>query len=481
MKNALERGPLGLLFFAWAGARVAMVALDIPFDARPLGFFWQFLAPEWLEHDLARSLSILHGQPPLFNAFLGAGLTVAGEAHPTFFAVCFHALGAAATYGTFRALRIGGLSPWAAAALAAIFWCRPSALLYERWLMYTHPVACFLALAAWAAAASHRQPRALVAFGALLSIVALTRSAFHLGWAIVALLLVARAAGTTRRTLVLAMAPLLLVFGVYAKNYASHGQFTASTWLGMSLAKMSTHRLAPAEREALIREGRLSLASRVPPFAPLPRYPRALRGEVLHPEVPAASEWRQPNGPPNLHHEGYAAISQTSMEDARAAIAAHPVVYARAYGLAVQKFFTTPTQYWFLHDARMAIRPYDRAFAALSGAPDAFLAPADQAPEDFASPAYLASRMQWVWVLWALLAVGAGGVSLRAPPSAARALCVFAGITVLYLTVAANAVELGENHRFRVMIDPLILVGGASAIAGIVARIRRQRRTSTAK
>jgi hypothetical protein len=41
---------------------------------------------------------------------------------------------------------------------------------------------------------------------------------------------------------------------------------------------------------------------------------------------------------------------------------------------------------------------------------------------------------------------------------------------VAFVSVAANAVELGENNRFRVPIEPLLMLLVAFAVAELAAR-----------
>ena len=57
-------------FYAWAGLR---------FNDWPLGVYWQYLDPFLLKRKLGESLWNLHGQPPLFNLYLGTALATGHE------------------------------------------------------------------------------------------------------------------------------------------------------------------------------------------------------------------------------------------------------------------------------------------------------------------------------------------------------------------------------------------------------------------
>jgi hypothetical protein len=52
---------------------------------------------------------------------------------------------------------------------------------------------------------------------------------------------------------------------------------------------------------------------------------------------------------------------------------------------------------------------------------------------------------------------------------------LFAGGTALWVGIVSNLVETGENNRFRVMIDPLVVVLVAFAVSDLARRYRSGR------
>ena len=49
----------------------------------------------------------------------------------------------------------------------------------------------------------------------------------------------------------------------------------------------------------------------------------------------------------------------------------------------------------------------------------------------------------------------------------------FAGLTILYVTLVGNLAEVGENFRFRFVLDPLAIALVAVAIQRLVRRFSR--------
>ena len=102
------RSPRLLVVLLFAVSRLlARGVFGLRFDAATLDY-WQVLDPQLLRTDLLRSVLFQHGQPPLFNLFLGVVLKAAGDhAAPAFDAV-FLALGLAllATLSTTRSDRL---------------------------------------------------------------------------------------------------------------------------------------------------------------------------------------------------------------------------------------------------------------------------------------------------------------------------------------------------------------------------------------
>jgi len=134
----------------------------------------------------------------------------------------------------------------------------PGLLLFEAHPLYSLPVAFLLicCVAVLAVESLELRPWRLVAFGCLLNVVILTRSAYHLCLVIPAGALIWSAA-RSRRRLVFVLFILASSFSAawYAKNYSQFGFFGSSSWLGYNLWRATAIRFSSAEKAALVEEG----------------------------------------------------------------------------------------------------------------------------------------------------------------------------------------------------------------------------------
>lgn len=138
----------------------------------------------------------------------------------------------------------------------------PSIMLFENWLLYDYPVTVILVLAVLALQRfEHRhRPKDAGAFLALLAVLALTRSLFHLFWLLlwVGVVMLHRRGSDWRRVAVASALPVLAVVAVHASYARISGSFTASSSLGVSLSKITTFQLTDVERQRLVDQGLLS-------------------------------------------------------------------------------------------------------------------------------------------------------------------------------------------------------------------------------
>jgi hypothetical protein len=437
--------PEAILLTLFALSRILLFAAGVRFDEGflPLN---QYLDPDLLRGDLARSLWHLHMQPPLFNLLLGVGLKFSPARPEMFFQPLFLALGAVvalATYGTLRRL---GVLPVVAVSLAAAFSCAPSTVLYENHLFYTHPVTALLAVAAWLLHRfiSGRRLRDGACFFAVLAAIALTRAMFHLVWLVAAAGVLALATRSPRLVLTAAAGPVLVVALWYARTWALFGSFAASTWFGMNFANVTLQMTPLEERVELVREGTLSPYALREPFEPFHRYGH-VQDAAPATGVPALDRTTSASGDPNFNHPEYVRISQQYARDAFALVRERPEHYARGVLLAARTFFAPATISPFLERNRERIAPLLGVFDA--GGLGRLLVPL-------------------------LFAVAAGEGVVRSTrafrsrePDTAGVMAAFLTFHVLYVLAAGTMLELGENSRFRLECWPyvVLLLGALTA------------------
>ncbi len=448
--TSCERRAAAAALALWGASRALYHSAGLRLDDRDLGRFWHFVDPALLRADLWGSLWDLHGQPPLFNLFLGLVLSTGLPPTPLF-AAASQAAGAALTASVAAlAVRLG--APWWLAGLAAGLWAaHPTCALYESLLFYTWPVAAGLGVASWLLSRAAGGGRWWPLFGACAAI-ALTRSLFHLSWLIGAAVLCAgwawRAGVGGRRVLAAAALPLALVVALYGKNAVRFGTFSASSWQGMSMARVTVDRLPRPLRKEWVADGYLSPLSGVGPFQPLDRYKEA----APHPARrgrPLLDRPLKESGAVNFNHAAYLAISRRFAGDAIAVVLREPGVYAISVRQNLRRTLA-PASDWHPLDPNKAL------ISVLAGASER------------------ADLARWLAPGAALLALLAlVGELRRGRGGSPRALAL---AWVLYNTgwvvVVGALLERGENNRFRMLVDPLLVAASAGAVGAYCARFQ---------
>jgi hypothetical protein len=513
--------PLVAVVAAFILSRVGYYVAGIRFDASSLPWFWQFIDPALLKANLGQSLWYLHSQPPAFNLFLGLILNVFPGHETTAFTACYLLLGLVFAVTLFLLLRGFGASDGLSAVLASVYIASPACVLYENWLFYTYPMTVLLLLAAlfWQRFVS--RGRFLDALGLFVAaaMLAMTWSLFHLVWLLVlvlALVLVRRR--DWRTVLVAAAVPLLIVTLWYGKNLVQTGQFTGSTWFGINFSKMTNSMLTVPERRALYDNGTISAVSMVPPFSNPDKYvgkvgtvpgrqerPQSGTVPALPNGVPVLDQEMKPSNIPNFNNTLFIAVSRQYGRDALRILAARPAAYVRGLAESYLIYFLPASAYLFLADNAGHISAIDRfAGIALNGR---FSYHSDRSLRQ-TEPAryYLQGLLNtgWFLILAYILVLAFGFLLLFRPssfilhpssfPSSRSSFLVlrssfpvsrssfilppssffFILFSVAWVTLVANAVEVGENNRFRFVTDPLVFV----LIAALVVNRLAQRRAT---
>jgi hypothetical protein len=472
---------LSRALYAWAGLR---------FNDWPLGVYWQYLDPFLLKRRLGESLLNLHGQPPLFNLFLGAALAT-GHEYAVFVAT-FLAAGLVAYVSVFLVMRGLGVAAGLAFVVATWLATAPAFVAYENWLFYSLPVAALLALAAvfFDRALASGRLRDGFSFMALLAVVSYARSLYHLAYLLAATALLAVGWRSARRALAASALPLLLVVALYAKNAVLFHHFAASTWTGLSLGHLATDSLGATEARRLVEAGTLSPASLVPAFSRPQVYPRAYFDPPPATRVRALYWEDKTTGGPNYNHAAYIRISDDLLRDSLWVIVHRPRLYLAAVGEAWEIYFRSPGDLRFLGAENLdVLRPasevYDAVFfgrvpTKVDDDPAALAPPGGHGHRAGAHRLAGADRY-WGLILGlpAVFLVGLVSALGRGPgrhfDRRQRLLAAWLCFTIAFVAVVGNLLELGENNRFRFETDPLsvcLLGVTLQSALGLVRRLR---------
>jgi hypothetical protein len=463
-------------------SRGAAYIAGVRFDASPLDYFLQFLDVRLLEHDLLRSLWYLHSQPPLFNLLLGLALKATHGEPGTVLAALWLLFGLALTAMLYRLQRRLGVRPALAAGATIIFTAGPPAILYENWLFYTYPETLLLLAGAYFLHRYLSRERVLdgALFSASLACLVLMRSLFHPAWLLAAAAIPVIILPRRRRTLALLAPAVLLVLGWYGKNAALFGSFSGSSWLGLSVAKMTTFQLSEADRRQMIGRGEISGTALVTPYSDLRSLPYdSLLGSSPATGIPALDEVTRPSGASNYNHHAVPAISAAYMHDAVYVGLHHPATLLKGSATAYYYYLFPSSIYWFLDGNRTRIGGYDRIYNAIVLGQVLYHEPPGGAASKREMTARRVLKVSPVIFIGVPATIIAGmllsirlGRSRRLRSPLGGTLLYLVG-TVLWVTVIGNALEINENYRFRFTVDPLLITLATTTAAGMTSGRRR--------
>ena len=443
-------------------SRAALLTLGFQFVVGYAGSAVQDLDPALLRSHLLQSLWYMPGQPPLWNGLLGAFMHVSPTHWPQLWHVTFLGLGLAVTIGLYLLLRALGLGSTAALVISAVFSVSPVVVLEENWLFYDYPTLAVLTVTTLAVSIFVRRPtfgRGLFLFGGAAALT-LSRTLFQLEWLlalVVIMLLTCR--GNRRLVLWAGALPVALVLSVYAKNLVMYGVPSTTSWTGMGLARVAVAALPLSERRKLVAAGRLHSVSLVKPLAPLADYEAVGIRPAPATGIPVLDEASGPEYPRNLENKTYITISRLYWKDDLWVVEHRPGAYLRQVVRGIDDFFTSPTLIWAGQGNDAKIHAYDTWF---NNTVYGRVGPGRVGV--FVVAAYALALAFGLWV---------AAMRLRPGADAATVTIAFAAITILYVFVTANLAEVGENNRFRFVLDPLAV----SLVAVVVQKawLRRPR------
>lgn len=298
--------------------------------------------------------------------------------------------------------------------------------------------------------------RALALFSTAAALV-LLRTLFQIVWLALVVAVVAFAVPDRRRVLAAAALPCALVLGLYVKNWVMFGVASTSSWEGMGLARIAEHGYGLRARRLLVRQGALHRVSLVEPLSALGAYRRVGAAPAVHRTgIPVLDEVSGPEYPRNLHNKAYIEIAREYWHDDLWLIRHHPGRYLRSVVTASWIFFWPPDHGGAVAANAATIRPYERWYRRIvNGA-------ASEAGGGLVTA-----------LAYAIAAVGGliiSARSLRRGADGATVAGAAATLTIAYVAVVGNLTELGENYRFRFVLDPVTV----ALVAFVLVRTRRR-------
>jgi len=221
----------------------------------------------------------------------------------------------------------------------------------------------------------------------------------------------------------------------------------------MNLANITTFRISEKERKALQRSGELSKLATIFTFRNPIVYLK------LFPETPLTGipvlDEPEPNQI-NHHHLVYVEASRYYLKDALKVIRLHPYTYLQSIGQATYIYFHSTSDFDFLYGNRQKIGVFDlwwnRLFYGQWSAGEKMeirltLNKSIQNVSWLVVAAFLVSLVSGVYHLYK---------NARQLSEPRNVLILFMLCNILFVTIIGNMMEIGENNRFRFVIDPFI-------------------------
>jgi hypothetical protein len=454
----LLKGPVTLLTVAFLVSRALAYYKGVTFYGSFIHRFWQSIDIELLRHDMVRSIWYSHAQPPFFNFLNGILVKIFPAHYPLLFQLInlsFSWTSAVLLYYTLRNLKLGTAS---AVILSLFFLLSPAVVLYENLYSYTTFTVFLVTLLAFSLTAFIRTKDTAhwALFVSTFAVLVLTRSSFHLFFMIAffAVLLAAPGLNNKRRfrCVLIAIAPCVIAGSWYVKNKVLFDTFSASSWLGMNLA-----RVAPPEPGTGIAR----------PFKSLDAYPDSLKIPIPFSDVPLLnSPYKSVTGYINFNHYHYLPIADAFKRRAVSDIKRRPGQYLRNVGRSFIIYFAPATHAPFtdINLRRMGMWPRIMT-ADFSGFEKYSAIPSDTNTDDPVTIRFMVFNHLTLtdaipaFLVWVIVITSTLAIWYRKKLDPDETLIVLALLLVLtYGMLVGNFLEFGENNRFRFETSPLLFV-----------------------
>ncbi|HXB30056.1 MAG TPA: hypothetical protein VNW49_09565 [Puia sp.] len=246
MKNITDSGQLLIIITVFVVSRFILMLLGIHLDILALSAYWQYLDIETLRNHLLSGVWYDHAQPPLFNLFLGYVLKISGTHYILIFDIILKLISLCNALLLFIIVKRLSTVFYMPILVALLYILSPATIIFEAELFYTSLVSLFLLISVFYLIRFTESDRWLNAFGIFfpITLLCLTRSVYHMIWLFIiaaTLIFYFRRKAALNKLILASLISILLVGSWYVKNKLLFGKLTASTWVGMNMARNVFH------------------------------------------------------------------------------------------------------------------------------------------------------------------------------------------------------------------------------------------------
>ena len=479
------RRPSVLAGSAWSAVYLALWSTGMRFDTSYLNFAWQLIPVEILRADPIRSTWYLHIQPPLWNLAIGSVLrwsplpdAISLQAMQFAFGVLLAGMLASIVH------RISGRL-WLSVVLAIVATVHPDVIANAFVPNYELATATLLVAFVWLVTSPRRDVWWFAGLASLATATAMTRSLYHPVWVVVVLAIVGWAARRQinwRTVAIGASIPVFVIGGWMLKNEVLFGRATVSSWFGMNLQRAVIPVLPADELAAMHERGEVSSVALVGPFGNYGLYEKYMAPCAPVHRVPATATAVRVGEVivPNFNYECFLPVFDQAGADAWAVIKHSPRKFLEGRLWSARSWFAINAG--SASSRSIVMRSLDRVEKVAGVA-----VPGVISTRGWGSPIFgvldAPANFSLVLVALSLLVLGGGVVlAVRAvrrrhdgPPPTRDLAFVVVGFILLFSFATGITFELGEQARFRTMVDPLVIAFGGVALFEVLRLVRRHR------
>ncbi|MDP6635107.1 MAG: hypothetical protein QGG42_09430 [Phycisphaerae bacterium] len=435
--------------------------------------FWQSLPIESLRTNLCESIWNLNSQPPMHNIYGGVLAKLFYPHHLEWMHYINIGLGACipgmvgVIVWRISRNKFGGLL---AALISAL---NPSLFLYEAYPLYTLSAAFLVTASIFCLAmfCPDRKTGWLYGFVVIVNLLILTRSAYHLV-ILLAVIPFAVMLADAKRFRVLAICLLVsgCSVGWYAKNYVKFGFFGSSSWAGQGLWRITGKDYSLDRKADLLARGVIEpAAANVHPFTPPSGY-------TQYKEFNETSEIDVLNND-DFNNINIIAISQSYGRSALGVMRDDPKTYFKNVGRAYRAFCVPSSQYLQVSENAAKMSGHEWVFSRILQGQ--WLCEYLARETDVTEGADIFRSL--LFFILPLMILGYFVSSVRRCGIRPRAwgkmmsrdpVTAMAMFLIFYSTAVCCMAELGENMRFKFLIESLLWSVGL----GLAARLCQRRK-----
>lgn len=445
-------------------SRIIAFFLGLHLDIWALRGYWQYLDLETLQHHLLRGVWFDHAQPPVFNLLLGFVLKTGGIHSALLFTCLLKMISLANGLLIFTILKKFPLPAFLPLIAALAYILSPATLIFECELFYTTTISLLLLVSVLFLIRITVAGTAWNCFGFIFPLVllCLTRSVYHIIWLFVIvtfLLFYFRGKAVLNNLIMASLTGLILVGSWYVKNKIIFGKLTASTWIGMNLARNVFH------------DNEVTDSSRIEAYEPFSRisvYRKFIDpGYEMQFKGMNDRDLLQENKNDSVMNEtqvNYIPVSDLYLKASLDHIRSHPAAYAKNVLQSSILFFTPATMYVFAIKPSEKIKYFDIPYSFNLS----HFAHSKLQRRILLTISALPKLALYVFVFFVFIRH-----SLRNRTIAPWNL--FIGLTIAFVFGISSLFEHYENMRFRFEIEPLFIILAAQVFGWLYSGYLRRK------